>query len=626
MADLMSNALSSLVAHQRALATTSHNIANVDTEGYSRQQVDFASRTPQTIGSLTIGSGVDVAGIRRMYDEFSVAQIRSASTASSQFETQYQLATELDNTLADSELGLSASLSQFFNSLQDVANEPASVSARQLFLSEAETLAYRFNDLSDRLDALQTEISGRVDDSVFEINDLVNQIANINANIGQTSGSSVGVSNDLLDQRDQAILKLSELVNISTAVQDDGSVNVFVGRGDALVIGATANTLSTVNNASEPDKRDVVLSGGSVITGDLTGGSLGGALAFQRDTLTSARNELGRIAVAVADVVNQQNNAGLDLYGERGQDIFSVSGPVVAASPGNTGNAVMSAILEDLSTLTGDNLQIRYDGIGWQIVNQQTGAAVSNVTGSGTSTDPLMVQGLAISFTGTAQAGDQFTIRPTSEGASSFTRVMTAPNRVAAAAATRSAASATNTGNAAITETTIVDGSHPNLTDAVTISFTDANTYQINGVGSYPYTAGEAILINGNEVSITGIPSAGDSFSIGLNTGASGDNRNALAIAELEAVGLFAGGSTSIGDAIGGLTGKIAVYTRSVEVNMEAQQNLKTLAEERQQSVAGVNLDEEAANLIKYQQAYSAAAQAISTANELFQSLIGALR
>lgn len=627
MADLLSNALSSLVSHQRALATTSHNIANAGTEGYSRQEVEFAAQNGTSIGGLTIGSGVKVAEIRRMYDQFAIAQLRAATASSGQLETQHQLATKLDNNLADPDLGLNAFLSQFYNSLQDVANEPASLSARQLLLAEAQTLGNRFGDLSFQIDQLDVEVANRVDAAVIEINDLSNQIADINALISETSRVSGGNS-DLLDQRDQAILKLAELVNVTTAEQDDGSINVFIGRGDALVLGGIANDLASVPREDDPSRRDIVLASNPNfgLTDSLTGGSLGGALSFQRATLDAARNELGRIAVSVATAMNQQNNAGLDLYGDRGQDIFAFEGPRVIDSPANTGSAVLSADLSDIANLTAEDVELRYDGVSWQAFSLQSGSAITTMTGTGTVADPLLVEGVAVSVAGAANAGDRFFIKPTVDAAGSFEIVMTDPSRIAAAAATRSDAAVSNTGSATISETLVVDATNPNLSDPVVISFLDASTYQINGAGSFAYNSGDAIVINGNQVNINGIPSAGDSFNIVANSGANGDNRNVLAMAATEDAKILVGGTQSVNDAVSAMVGKVAVYTRSVEVNLQAQQNLKALAEERQASVSGVNLDEEAANLVRYQQAYSAAAQAISTANDLFQTLMGAFR
>ncbi len=628
MADLLSNALSSLVSNQRALATTSHNIANAGTEGYSRQKVEFSAQNGVSIGGLTIGSGVKISDIRRMYDDFSTTQLRAATTASGQFESQYDLAIQLDNNLADSDLGLNAFLSQFYNSLQDVANEPSSLSARQLFLSEAQTLSNRFSDVSTQVDQIDAEIADRVESAVVEINNLSSQIADINKLLSESSRVSGGGNSDLLDQRDKAILQLSELVNVTTTEQDDGSINIFIGRGDALVLGGNANELAAVNSADNPTRRSVVLAGNTSfdLTDTLSGGQLGGALSFQREILDVARNELGRIAVSVASSINQQNNAGLDLYASRGQDIFALAEPRIADASSNSGTATLSAMISDVSSLNAEDIELRFDGGAWQAYSEQTGTQITGITGSGSAVDPFVINGVSVTVAGSPAAGDRFFIKPTADAASSFRVVMTDPARLAAAAATRSETSLANTGDATVSESQVVDPDNANLLDPVSINFINANTYQINGSGSFAYNSGDAIVINGNQITINGIPNAGDSFNIVANTGASGDNRNALAMAATEDSKVLVGGSQSINDAVSSLVGKVAVYTRSVDINFQAQQNLKALAEERQASVSGVNLDEEAANLVRYQQAYSAAAQAISTANDLFQTLMGAFR
>lgn len=627
MADMLGNALSALTSYQRALATTSHNIANADTEGYSRQRVDFATRVPQQMGDLSIGSGVTLSDVRRVYDEFAGQQLRSASGAFSQLDNYYQLASQLDNTLSDSELGLSAALSDFYDSVQNLANDPASLSARQLLLSEAESLSGRFSQFASQLDTLDTDINNRIQASVNDINDLAGQVAKINSSIAEAQGKFGSVPGDLLDQRDQALLKLNELVNISTVEQDDGSVNVFIGNGQSLVLGEKSNSLHTVRSAFEADRLEVSTSTSEtgIISDVINGGSLGASLSFRDGLLSDTRNELGRIASAVASSLNDQNAAGLDLYGQRGSAIFAQPAPTAIAATTNDGDATIAASLNDVSALDGRNIAMRFDGTNWQFNDAGTGQSLSNWTGSGTAADPFVIDGVSISLSGSVVAGDRFLVKPTESASAKLTVVMSDPAQLAAAAATRSGASSANTGSASISETLVVDPNHPNLTDAVSISFLDASTYSINGAGSYSYAPGEAITINGNTVTITGTPAAGDVFSITENTGASGDNRNMLAMADVESLGILSGGSASVKDAVSGLVGDIAVATRSAELNRDAQQNLLTQAQATVESISGVNLDEEASNLLKFQQAYQAAAQAASVANQLFQSLIGAI-
>lgn len=627
MADMLGNALSALVSYQRALATTSHNIANADTEGYSRQTVSFATRIPQQVGELSIGSGVTISNISRAYDSFATSQLRTVNAAYSQLDTYYQFSAQLDNTFSDAEFGISAALSNFYDSIQTVADDPGSMSARRLFLAEAQGLSDRFASMSNYLEDMQQQANTQIKSTVSEINSLTTRIADINNLIVESQGQFGGAPSDLLDDRDQALLQLNRLVSVSSVEQDDGSLSVFIGNGQALVLSNDSVPVKTVRSPLDAGRLEVALDingQSSVITNSLRGGQLGGVLSFRDGLLAETENELGRIALAISSSINTQNQAGIDLYGDRGQAVFNTPQPSVVNSTANSGSASVSASFDDLGAVSGDNLIMRFNGSNWQFFGAINNTAVTPDSGSGTAVDPFVIDGVAISVSGSPTAGDEFLVRPSADAAGALRVEMTDPARVAAAAATRSQSQPSNTGTGQISQTEIIDSSNPNLTDTAAISFLDANTYQINGSGSFAYTAGEAIEINGNRVVISGNPDAGDQFSIIANTGASGDNRNALSMAATEANKLLNSGTVSVQEATSALTGSIGVSTRSADVSRQSQANLLAQAEARQQSVSGVNLDEEAANLLKYQQAYQAAAQATSVAKELFQTLMAA--
>ncbi|MEX1667528.1 flagellar hook-associated protein FlgK [Zhongshania guokunii] len=629
MGDMLGNALSALVSYQRALATTSHNIANADTEGYSRQRVDFATRVPQQLGSTTIGSGVKVASVSRVYDNFTAGQLRSAQAAFSAVDNSYQLASQLDNALADPNLGLGASLSRYYNSIQGVADDPSSISSRQLMLAEAQGLGDRFADLSAQLASLSREVNVRISTSVSDINDLATQVADINLLISESKGKFGTTPNDLLDQRDQALLSLNELIGIKSVEQNDGTVSVFVGNGEALVLGDRTIKMNAVSNVFEPGRIEVAMDlggGNAVISGSLSGGSLGGSLNFRDGLLDETRNELGRISLAVASSMNEQNRAGIDLRGNQGADIFSVPDPVVHRSINNSSATQMTAQITDLSQVTGNNVLMRFNGSSWSFFDEANGQPVSGVTGSGSVADPFQLSGVQFSLNGAAAAGDQFVLRPTEGATAGLKIVLTDPAGIAAAAATRSLTGSNNIGTGSISQTNVVDSSDPNLLNNVDIEFLNANTYQVNGSGSFSYTPGTDLNINGNQFVLNGSPVAGDHFFIGANTNAVGDNRNILKLAGAENLKLLNGGTVSVQDAVNGLVGDIAVATRSAQINKQSQENLLTQTRARYESVSGVNLDEEAANLLKFQQAYQAAAQATSIANDLFQNLMSAFR
>lgn len=628
MADMLGNALSALVSYQRALATTSHNIANADTEGYSRQRVDFATRIPQQMGDLSIGSGVKLSDVRRVYDEFANLQMRNASGSFSQLDNFYQLATQLDNSLSDPELGISAALSRFYDSVQNLADDPASIPSRQLLLSEAESLGGRFAEFSAQLEGLSKEVNARIQSDVNDINDLAQELADINGLVVEAQGKFGAAPNDLLDQRDLALQRLNDLVSIKTVEQDDGATNVFIGNGQSLVLGEESRSMTTTRSPFGSDRVELAMASSpqSPISEVLSGGSLGASLSFRDGLLDTTKNELGRIATALTTSLNQQNGQGLDLDGNLGADIFNTLSPSAIAATGNASGAQLSATIEDISALDGRNLLVQFDGAAWSFRNAANGQQISAWSGSGTAADPFLIDGVSLTLDAPAAAGDRFLVTPTADAAAQVSVIMSNPAQLAAAAPTRSGADGANTGAAQITETRIVDASDPNLSATVAIEFLDANTYQINGSGSFSYSPGAEIVVNGNAVAITGSPIAGDRFYIEANSGASGDNRNMLAMAAVEDSKLLDGGASSVQNAVSGLVGDIAVATRSAELNRDSQENLLRQTRENVEAISGVNLDEEAANLLKYQQAYQAAAQATSIANQLFQSLISSFR
>jgi flagellar hook-associated protein 1 FlgK len=628
MGDMLGNALSALVSSQRALATTSHNIANAGTEGYSRQRVDFNTRVPEKAGNGVTGSGVQVSGISRVYDSFTAQQLRSAQAAFSSVETTFAMASQLDNVLADPNLGVSAALSQFYNSVQDVANDPSSITSRQLMLAEARGLGDRFADMTSQLDSLDREVNSRIKSTVNDVNDIARHIADINKLISSASDKPGSQPNDLLDQRDQALLQMNKLIGSKSVEQDDGTVSVFIGSGEALVLGSKAVQMYAVANPYEAGRTEVAMDLGgakAIISSNISGGSLGGSLNVRDNVLIEARNELGRIAVVTADALNAQNRAGLDLNGNMGGDIFDVPAPNVYRNSNNTSAAEMTAVFNDTAELKGENVLMRFDGTSWAFSDETTGAAITGVSGSGSTASPFQYQGVEFSLDSAVAAGDRFVLRPTEAASGRLKLVMTNPAGIAAAAATRSSSDTANISSASISETEVVDSSNPNVLDPVDVEFLNATTYQINGAGSFAYTPGAELNFNGNKVVINGQPVAGDRFYIESNTSAVGDNRNSLKMAGTENLKLLNGGTLSVQDAVNGLVGDIAVATRSAQINLQSQDNLLTQTRTRLESISGVNLDEEAADLLKYQQAYQAAAQASSIARDLFQTLLGAI-
>ncbi len=630
MTDVLQIGLSGLLAFQRGLSTTANNVANASTEGYSRQRVDLASRTPQGFGYGYVGTGVEVASVRRIFDQFGINQLRTSSSSLGQLDAFSSFANQLDDLLGNPNAGIASGMQSFFNAWQDVSNDPASLPARQLLLAQAQSLADRFSSTDSRLNDIERDLNGRIRSTITEINSLATTIARYNDDIVKATAGLGQPPNDLLDQRDQALEKLSALTNMTVLDEPDGSVNVFIGSGQAIVLRSQVLGLEAGLNEFDPSRLDVIYRGGGgssqLVTSALSdGGKLGGLLQARTELLDPARNALGQVATALALSVNAQHREGMDLTGALGADLFTLSPPQALADESNTGSASVAFSISDISGLTAEDYSLRYDGANYGLLRGSDGQAVA-LTGSGTGADPFVADGLSIVLSGTANAGDRFLLRPTRLGAATLQTAISDPRAVAAAAPIRTSAAGTNTGSGAVSAGEVLDVSDGALLDTVTIEFLTDSTYSVNGAGSFAYTGGGDIDINGWRVQITGAPAVNDTFTIQSNSGGVGDNRNALQLAQLQNQAVLAGGTASISDTFGSLVGSIGSKAQQAALNREAQSAIAAQAREQVLATSGVNLDEEAADMLRWQQAYQAAAQTISVANSMFQTLLSAFQ
>ncbi len=625
MADILSTGVSGLRAFQRALDVTSHNIANVSTPGYNRQRVELQTREAERYGSGFLGTGVDVATISRSYDDLLATQMRGATSSSSRLDLYASKAQVLNNLFSDSSTGLSASLQRFTNAVQGVSNEPTSTAARQVLISEAQGLTQRLKTYDSRLDDVNTEINTRLTSEASTVSSIASSIARLNGQIvsAQTSGQA---PNDLLDARDSQLAQLAEHLNVQVVKQDDGAWNVFVGNGQSLVLGNQSATLVARRDALDPSRLTIAYQAGSTtsdMSSTLSGGTLGGLLDFRRELLEPTRNQLGQIAIAVASAVNAQHREGMDLQGNMGGDLFAVGAVGVLPRNGNAGSAAVTVTRTNTGALTASDYILEFSGSAWSARRADTGAAVP-LSGSGTALDPFTADGLAFVVAGTPAAGDSFKIMPTSGAIQGMSVQITDPVKIAAAAPIRASAALANTGSGSISAGEVLDASNPALRNGVSIAFIDATHYSVNGAGSFSYTPGGNIDINGWRVAISGAPAAGDTFTIANNAGGVGDNRNMLATAEALSRGILSGGSESIDAAVSRFVGGIGVATNQAQTGADAQKVILQDTKSAVETVGGVNLDEEAANMLRYQQAYQAAAQVIRITQDMFDTLLRA--
>lgn len=628
MSDIFGIGTSALLAYSNALNTVGHNVANANTPGYSRQRVNLESLPGQLISGNVIGNGVHVRNVQRLNDRFIFQQLVADDSGYGRADTLNTYTGQLDSLLSGSSSGLGSSLNNFFTSLNGVAANPTSTGARQTAIGSMQSLADRFADLQGQIDGLGTQLDGQVSTQVTQLNTYAQQYAQLNAKIVSATLNAPGQApNDLLDQRDQLLRNMAAITTVKTTDNPDGTSNVFVGNGQALVLGQAASTLA-VGNDTYGRPRNITINGGGnsvEISGQLSGGTLGAVYELRKTVLDPAAAQLGRIAVATAKAINAQNAKGMDQYGQLGQALFNTPVPKVTGSLKNTGSAGISADVVDTTALQATSYTMSYDGTNWTLKDASSGAVVP-MTGTGTATDPFVAAGVSFTVSGTANAGDSFLVEPVSRAAGSIGLATTDAARIAAAIPVQTAAGTSNGGTASISSATVLDETDPNLLQPVTIQFTSGTSYTINGAGPYTYTDGGSISLNGWSVRISGTPLAGDSFTVKPNNGSSSDGGNASLLANVANLQLLNGGLDTLSSSNSALVGQVGAQAQAASAQLSTEDAIRTQDQAQRDSLSGVNLDEEAADLQRYQQAYQAAAQIISTANSLFQTLIDALR
>lgn len=639
--DIFGISISALNAAQTGLATTEHNIANANTTGYSRQVAVAAARPAQNTGSGYIGQGVDVSSIKRVYDDFLTNQVISEQGQAAHLNSYYSQIQQINNMLADPNAGLSPALQDFFSAVNSVSNSPEAASTRQTLLSSGQSLANRFQSMNQRMVDINESINGQISASVTSINSFAQQIATLNRNVAVAQAAAGGKPpNDLLDQRDQLIAQLNQEIKATVVKQGDGSLNVSIGTGQLLVVGEQAYTLQAVQSLSDPTKLEVAAgaAGGTVIRlqqSTFQGGSLGGLITFRSQSLDAAQNALGLVAMGLAGTFNQQHQLGQDIYGALGGNFFVQPVPTVSKYTNATGTAVIGASVSSYAALNGSDYSLTFNGVAGYTLTR-----LSDNTATNYAVLPQTVDGLTISLaSGAPNAGDSFLIRPTVNGAANIAVAITDTSRIAAAAPIRTNATLTNGGTGKISLGTVnapppvtVDPAHPltdlNLQQAVTITFTSPTTYDVTGTGvglpavGVAYTAGSDITYNGWTVQISGIPAANDTFTVGPNNNAPTDNRNALLLASLQNQKTLSGGTVNYQGSYSQLVSQVGNKTRELQVASAAQDTMVAQTIQAQQAISGVNLDEEAANLLRYQRAYQAAGKAMQIANTLFDTLL----
>ncbi|MCA7986148.1 flagellar hook-associated protein FlgK [Burkholderia vietnamiensis] len=647
----MNLGVSGLNAALWGLTTTGQNISNAATPGYSVERPVYAEESGQYTASGYLPQGVNTVTVQRQYSQYLSDQLNAAQSQGGAQSTWYSLVAQLNNYVGSPTAGISTAITNYFTGLQNVANNASDPSVRQTAISNAQILADQLKATGQQYDALRQSVNTQLTSTVSQINTYTAQIAQLNQQIGAAS-SQGQPPNQLLDQRDLAVSNLSSLAGVQV-VRNDSGYSVFLAGGQPLVVADKSYQLAAVASSSDPSELTVVsqgIAGANPKTPDqslpdasLSGGTLGGLLAFRRQTLDPAQAQLGALATSFAAQVNAQNALGVDLSGNPGGSLFAVAPATVFANQGNTGNAALSVSFTNPAQPTTGDYTLSFDGTNYTLADRASGSVIGQSTSM-----PASLGGLQLSFSsGAMNAGDQFTVLPTRGALTGFGLATTSGAAIAAASPVVASASTTNIGTGKIVSNGVSSGYQIPATkltyDAatnslsgfpvgttVTIAGTPPTSVTIaNPTDSVPYDASQGAkmtmsgTLNGVTVTLSGAPSDGDSFSIGPYAGGTSDGANALALSQLVTAKSLGGGTTTLTGAYANYVNAIGNTASQLKSSSAAQTSLVGQITSAQQSVSGVNQNEEAANLMQYQQLYQANAKVIQTAQTLFQTVLG---
>ena len=543
MSSLINSAMSGLSAAQSALNTVSNNISSYNVAGYTRQTTILGASNSTLTGGGWVGNGVYVSGVQREYDAFITNQLRAAQNQSSGLTTRYQQMSKIDDVLSDTTNSLSANLQDFFKSLQTLVSNAEDPAARQTVLGKADGLVNQFKTNDQYLRDQDAQVNTAISTSVDQINNYAKQIANLNDQISRLTGVGAGAPpNELLDQRDQLVSELNKIVGVDVTVQDSGTYNISIANGYTLVQGSNASQLAAVKSSADPARTTIAYvdaAAGNVEISEkqITTGSLGGLLTFRSQDLDQARNTLNQMALAFADAMNTQHQAGFDANGDAGGKLFDFGSPAVLSNGKNTGSASVTATMTDSTKVQATNYKVEYNGTDWTITRLSDN---TSFTAMPDTSGNLSFDGLNVNISGSANNKDSFIVKP--------------------------------------------------VNDVIVIM--------------------DVAISDESKLAMASAQGSGES-----------DNTNGQKLLDLQSAKLV-GGNKTFNDAYAALVSTVGSTTASLKTSSETKVNVVTQLTKQQQSISGVNLDEEYGNLQRYQQYYLANAQVLQTASTLFDALI----
>lgn len=705
MADLLLTASSGLRAFQQALNVTGHNIANVNTEGYNRQRLEISAGTPQLAAGGYVGTGARTTSIERVYQDYLSNQLNNSHTALSKYNNIDVYSTQLNGTLGDPEVGISAGMQNMFATWNTMANDPTNTTSPRFLLDSQAQLVMQVENYDSLRNDLTEQINGQLSASASQINRITNELVYLNESLGSLNRRSELPANDLLDKRDQLVKELNGYMDTKVFQNDDGTIDVYSSDGKIPLI--TDNRAIPVYTKESPFEKYDPINGApiknqqlelyiqmpgtgreTVISDNIKGGEVGGALAFRKDQLMRAEDELGLSVAGMAIAMNAQHRQGFDAAGVRGTDMFSLNGKAPElmlnassyATSSNTGTQTLSTAPTTAGVKPAFDFayKLTYNGLPantYDITDAYTNATISaGVSSASLSAGLTNFNGSGVTLTtgaGTPAKGDSFMVYTTTDFHKSLEQT--------AYKDTRNGGTLTNND---ITINLNKQGLSSNPTDLSNpadftqvqkqLSLLQPRTYSLAFDGSF-YTVSDkrtgqiipldssttaavtTLRFEGLQVDIDQTArqmKAGDKFEFRflddamsqfVNTDlipeqvayrgsdssgtplAIGNNINAANMASLQDKKILTGNQNTFKSAFSVMAGNVGTYHRTNEVSMETQEAVNSQLIQLKDSMSGVNLDEEAANMLKFLRAYQAAAQIMQASQKMFDAIIGAL-
>ncbi len=632
MPTLINIGTSALLSNQQVLRTTGNNIANVNTQGYTRQTVKLEAVQGQYQGKGYYGGGVDAVTVLRSHSEMLTRQVALTGSVAAADEKRLEQLRKLEDLFPGGATGLGAAMGAMLNAFSDVANAPTDLTARTVVLARADELAARFRSATGNMNNLRDSLRLELGEEVRMVNSLATRIANVNREIGNALGSG-HTPNDLLDQREELVRQLNTHVQTTTIAASDGTLSVFVASSQPLVLGNKASTVVLQpDDFGDPLRSKLTMQRDGVTAvmdeAVLGGGSLAGLLRFGNTDLADAGNLLGRMALALGTAVNQQHSLGLDLSGAAVGNLFTL-GPIPDALPALANSsgasiqvAVQTSPASGAPALAPSDYEIIFTGASTGSIRRVTDGQITTF-----GAVPAQIDGLNLQVTGTANAGDRFMVTPYRQVTQNMDVAFASPRSLAVASPVVASAGTTNLGSLTL-QTLLPQQANANLAQTVTLLFTGAGAFNVAGTGTgnptgVAYLPGQPISYNGWALTLKGSPQPGDTFTVQANAFPAIDAGNAHAMLAIRDLALFDGAATT--DGYAALISDIGVRVQSAGFASAVSRSIADNATKDQAAVSGVNLDEEAAKLLQYQQAYQASAKILQVSQSLFDTLIQSL-